>query len=53
MYSAPKDGTEIVCWVGEGYKGGIIMLSWNNKAWRDWDQEVWEPTHWMYVRAPS
>ena len=55
--TAPKDGTEICAWVGSGYKGGWLQLSWYKvnglAAWRDWDQDTWQPTHWMPISEPQ
>jgi hypothetical protein len=55
--TAPKDGTEICGWVGSGYEGGWVQLAWYKAnglaAWRDWDQEVWEPTHWLPIEPPD
>lgn len=55
MDSAPKDGTEVIGYVGPAYEGGSLILSyykWNGSPeWRDWDQDVWKPTHWMPLPA--
>jgi hypothetical protein len=54
--SAPKDGSEVLCFVGPGYVGGVIMLRWEmhdgHWAWNDWDYDTWEPTHWMPLPTP-
>jgi len=54
--TAPKNGKEILCWVGSGYTGGHLMLSYikNNGTnyWGDWDLDRWEPTHWMPLSEP-
>lgn len=55
---APRDGTELLCYVGPSYVGGSLILSWfkynGTEAWRDWDCDAWEPTHFMFrPEAPN
>lgn len=54
--TAPKDATEVLGYVGPSYEGGCLILSYYRcnglKAWRDWDQDIWEPTHWMPLPQP-
>jgi len=55
--TAHKDGREIVAFVGPGYKGGALMLSFYLQhnglgAWRDWDGDIWFPTHWVPLPDP-
>jgi len=55
MDSAPKDGTEILGYVGAGYVGGFVMLKFEptESRWEDWEDYGWEPTHWMLPPLPS
>lgn len=52
--TAPKDGSEILGYVGSGYVGGAIVLHALNDGdtWHDWDAYAWEPTHWMPLPKP-
>jgi len=49
--SAPKDGTEILCFEPEN--GYIRVLSFSNNNWNDGD--TWDdlnPSHWIALPAP-
>ncbi|WP_420013308.1 DUF551 domain-containing protein [Tateyamaria sp.] len=54
METAPRDGTEILGYVGEGYVGGAVVLRFdlNTTSWLDWDDDAWEATHWMPLPSP-
>jgi hypothetical protein len=53
--TAPKDGREVLIFVGSGYDGGVIVANWREGGgWNDWDGDLWEPTHWMpFPEAPE
>ena len=52
--TAPKDGTEVLGYVGSSYQGGVVVVHWDKHdcAWIDWDGDFWEFTHWMPLPAP-
>ena len=50
--TAPTDGGEVLVYVGKSYVGGcVIAVKDTNGDWLDWDEDVWEPTHWRPLPA--
>jgi hypothetical protein len=52
--TAPKDGTEILCWIKAdewGSEAGYRILSWSarGKYWEARNRNLKEPTHWMPI----
>ena len=54
MDTAPKDGTEILCYVGAGYIGGVVVVNFDegSSSWVDWDNDTWTPLNWMPLPKP-
>jgi hypothetical protein len=51
--TAPKDGREVLIFVGGYYIGGVVVAEWREgSGWSDWDADLWNPTHWMPLPAP-
>ena len=52
--TAPKDGREVLVAVDKSYTGGVLVALWcaHDEAWKDWDLDTWEPTHWMPLPEP-
>ncbi|MFK5596487.1 hypothetical protein ACFZ8E_05715 [Methylobacterium sp. HMF5984] len=51
--TAPKDGTEVPCLAPE-YDGPVMLKFYKHnglEAWRDWDQDIYEPTRWFKLPA--
>jgi hypothetical protein len=52
--TAPKDGTEVLCFVG-GIGMGPMVLYWMHGYWREKANSLGlkrPPTHWMPLPAP-
>jgi len=58
--TAPKDGTEIICWPGLRKNNSSVMGAWLNTrggpCWYDLavghHNGYWKPTHWMPMPEP-
>lgn len=53
--TAPKDNTPILV-PTNAHSDGIVIVRWYTynglAAWRDWDEDVHFPTHWMPLPQP-